>query len=111
MMKVVVLVDDLHVLEYKHWLLAAGRDIDNVINGWRLLQTHQLPSSWPAGAHMAVTNISETTGIIRDKRVTGRGSGGNVPIHTITAGEDAGCWRHRIDIWRIKTDFFELKVH
>jgi len=41
---------------------------------------------------MAVTNISETTGIIRDKRVTGRGSGGNVPIHTITAGEDAGCW-------------------
>jgi len=33
MMKVVVVVDDLHVLEYKHWLLAAGRDIDNVING------------------------------------------------------------------------------
>ena len=32
-MKVVVAVDDLHVLEHKHWLLAAGRDIDNVING------------------------------------------------------------------------------
>ena len=35
---------------------------------------------------MAVTNISETTGIILDKRVTGRGSGGTVPIHTTTAG-------------------------